>query len=138
MFVLFLSLILSLITNFFSLIALLNFFSHLQFHCYSFFIFLYKFHYNEWMDFNFNSRKRKRILIVFDLWYKINFKNKQVKYLLFKNYIESSFCYSLIWLAIVISGIGKCCIASNYILIFGKWFQICKLIYWLKTKNINL
>ena len=34
--------------------------------------------------FNFNPRKRKQTLIVFYLLYKLNVKNKQVKYLLFK------------------------------------------------------
>ena len=34
--------------------------------------------------FNLNSRKRKQKLIVFDLYYKINFKIKHVKHILFK------------------------------------------------------
>ena len=83
--------------------------------------------------FNFNSRKWKQTLIVFHLWYKIKFENKQAKNIFhLKSKLNQIFCYSLAWSANVTSGIRKFNSASNYVLIFGKLFP-----YWLKTKNIN-
>ena len=48
---------------------------------------------------------------------------------MFKNPIESSFCYSLAWLAVVTPGIRKSNSVSKYILTFGKLFHTYKLFH---------
>ena len=69
------------------------------------------------------------IILCFCFFCKITF--------LFKKYIESSFCFTLAWLAIFMPGNREFNFVSNYILIFGNLFHIYKLIHFdLKPRTL--
>ena len=86
--------------------------------------------------FNFNSRKRKQTIVVFDFNTKSTSKINNLNIFYFKK-IESRLCYSLGQLAIVTPSVGKCSSWSNYTLILRKFISYLQANpFWLK-KNIN-
>ena len=64
---------------------------------------------------------------------KLTSKINKLKYFHLKGKLSQ--VSNLAWLAIGTPGIRKCNPASNYILIFGKLFHICKLIHMNKNQE---
>ena len=82
--------------------------------------------------FVFNSNSRANINCLWSLIQ--NQLQKQTRYIYiyiiyFKRKLNQVSVYSLAWLPTVTTGIRKCNSASNYIMIFGKYFHIYKLIH---------
>ena len=125
--------------NLFSFIASLIF-SHQQFHFFflNFSLFSFILFLNERVlslavpsyDLKFQSKKEQANINCLRFFIqKATYKINKLKPLLFTKLIESSFCYSFAWLAIVTPVIKKCNSARNYILIFRKLFHNQKLIH---------
>ena len=75
--------------------------------------------------FSLNSRKSKQTKNFFELWYKINFKNQQIKNILYlKSKLNQISLIALTDWQLLRQVSKKRNSVSNYIFIFGKLFHI--------------